>query len=143
MVVCARMREQLIFVVEDEPADCEAISRVLRHESALTVRYFSDGDEVLRALVNEALPDLILLDLNLPRTSGLEVLKVLKESPALKAIPVIVFSGAAEGAVRDSAYDGFANCFVAKPSQPEEFRQVVDRILQFFVHTAQPVRIGA
>jgi CheY-like chemotaxis protein len=82
-------------------------------------------------------PDLILLDLNLPRKSGAEVLSEIKADPSLRTIPVIVLttSKAEEDVMR--AYRQHANAYVSKPSDFARFREIVHRIDEFFAGTVQ------
>ncbi len=102
-----------------------------------------DGVEALKYLRREdeyadaERPDLILLDLNLPKKTGHEVLAEVKADPSLRKIPIVVLttSGAAEDVVR--SYDLHANVFVTKPVDFDHFTAVIKQIDDFFLTVAQ------
>ena len=133
-----------MLLVEDDPGDVMIAQEALkasRLTSKLTV--VPDGVEAIKYLRREAeyedatRPDLILLDLNLPRKSGHEVLAEVKADPALRKIPIVVLttSGAAEDVVR--SYDLHANVFVTKPVDFDHFTSVIKQIDDFFLTVAQ------
>jgi chemotaxis family two-component system response regulator Rcp1 len=129
-----RARPFRILLVEDNPGDADLIQEILM-ESAnrkeITVAV--DGFEALRNLREGPNPDLILLDLNLPKKSGREVLEEIKSTEALQRIPVVVLtSSEAEDDLSD-AYRLHANCYLAKPVDLEEFMNVVRAIEQFWL----------
>ncbi|AHG92591.1 response regulator receiver (plasmid) [Gemmatirosa kalamazoonensis] len=129
-----------ILLVEDNPGDVE-LTREALHESKLHIdlHVVDDGDEALAFLRHEGAyreaprPDLILLDLNLPRTDGRAVLREVKSDPALRPIPVVVLTSS--GADRDiaQAYALHANCFVTKPIGLDQFLTIVRSIEQFWL----------
>jgi CheY-like chemotaxis protein len=132
-----------VLLVEDDPGDvmiAEEALKASRLTSKLTV--VPDGVEAIRYLRREngyadaPRPDLILLDLNLPKKSGHEVLAEVKADPALRKIPIVVLttSGAAEDVVR--SYDLHANVFVTKPVDFDHFTEVVKQIDDFFLTVA-------
>ena len=129
-----------VLLVEDDPGDvmiAEEALKVSRLTSKLTV--VPDGVEAIKYLRREngygdaPRPDLILLDLNLPKKSGHEVLEEVKADPELRKIPIVVLttSGAAEDVVR--SYDLHANVFVTKPVDFDHFTSVIKQIDDFFV----------
>jgi CheY-like chemotaxis protein len=133
-----------VLLVEDDPGDvmiAEEALKASRLKSRLTV--VPDGIEALKYLRHEngyadaERPDLILLDLNLPRKTGHEVLAEVKNDPILRMIPIVVLttSGAAEDVVR--SYDLHANVFVTKPVDFDHFTEVVKQIDDFFLTVAQ------
>jgi CheY-like chemotaxis protein len=133
-----------VLLVEDDPGDvmiAEEALKASRLKSKLTV--VPDGVEALKYLRREddyaevERPDLILLDLNLPKKSGHEVLAEVKADPALRKIPIVVLttSGAAEDVVR--SYDLHANVFVTKPVDFDHFTAVIKQIDDFFLTVAQ------
>lgn len=133
-----------ILLVEDNPADVELTQEALaEHKIRNTLHVVDDGDKALAFLRREAgyeevpRPDLILLDLNLPRRDGREVLEEVKNDPALKAIPVVVLttSRAEEDILR--SYQLHANCYVTKPVQLSEFLAVVRQIDSFWLSIVQ------
>ena len=130
--------------MEDDPGDVLIAQEALKASqltSKLTV--VPDGVEALKYLRREngyaeaSRPDLILLDLNLPKKSGHEVLAEVKADPALRKIPVVVLttSGAAEDVLR--SYDLHANVFVTKPVDFDHFTAVIKQIDDFFLTVAQ------
>ena len=77
-------------------------------------------------------PDLILLDLNLPKLNGLEVLEFLKKDANLKTIPIVIFSTLASDETKNKAYALYANSFVLKPSELSKFRAVIKGIVVYW-----------
>lgn len=140
-----RPRKKLgVLLVEDDPGDVLIAKEALlagHVDSRLEV--VSDGVEAISYLRREdgyadaARPDLILLDLNLPRKSGHEVLAEVKADPSLRSIPVVVLttSGLLEDVSR--CYDHYANVYVTKPVDFEQFTQVVKQIDDFFLSVAE------
>jgi CheY-like chemotaxis protein len=78
-------------------------------------------------------PDLILLDLNLPKKNGPQVLAEIKEDPALKHIPVVILTGSKAGEDIIKTYNLHANCYVTKPIDLEQFMTVVQSITDFWL----------
>lgn len=129
-----------ILLVEDSPSDAELTIDALRSARVLnTVTRVSDGVEALRYLRHEGdyadqpHPDLILLDLNLPRMSGYELLEIIKNDEALRRIPVIILTTSC--AERDIArsYQLQANCYVSKPVDLQAFLDVVQQTGVFWL----------
>ena len=129
-----------ILLVEDNPGDVDLTLEALA-DSKLSNRMHvvEDGEKAMAFLRGEApfdahvRPDLVLLDLNLPRKDGREVLAEMKADPKLKSIPVVVLtSSAAETDVLKS-YDLGANCYVTKPINLERFLEVVRCIHDFWL----------
>ena len=129
-----------ILLVEDSAADVRLTREALRNTklvNRLTVA--GDGVEAIAMLhqegryANSAKPDLILLDLNLPKKNGRSVLAEIKADPDLKRIPVVVVtsSAAEEDVVR--SYDLHANCYITKPLELDNFVQVVRAVEDFWV----------
>jgi len=134
-----------LLVVEDSPEYLYLIQRAFReHHSEIRweLHVAVDGEQALTLLFEEKnqnmpLPDLILLDWNLPRVSGNEVLRRIKEHRKLRPIPVLVFSSSeAEGDVYD-AYDNHANGYIKKPDSSQLLADIVDTIGRFWVAIAQ------
>lgn len=129
-----------ILLVEDNPADVrltrEAMrdSKIRNHLSVVT-----DGEQALAFLRREGkfadaiLPDLILLDLNLPRKDGREVLAEIKGDPLLRLIPVVVLTTSQAEADILRTYQLHANCYVTKPVDLGQFMEVVRSIEEFWV----------
>ena len=129
-----------ILLVEDNPGDARLTMEAMR-EAKLSNRLHvvEDGVEAMQFLRREGRfgdaprPGLILLDLNLPKKDGREVLAEIKSDPALKRIPVVVLttSRAEEDVLR--AYDLHANCYVTKPVDLEQFLKIVKQIDEFWI----------
>ena len=133
-----------VLLVEDDPGDVLIAREALRAgglETQLDV--VSDGVEALAYLRREdgyasaTRPDLILLDLNLPRMSGHEVLAEVKADESLRRIPVVVLSTSASSADVIRCYDLHANVYVPKPVDFDDFTEVVRQIDEFFVSVAE------
>jgi chemotaxis family two-component system response regulator Rcp1 len=133
-----------VLLVEDDPGDVVIAQEALRAGNLATqLDVVSDGVEAMAYLRNEGRyagakrPDLILLDLNLPRMSGHEVLAELKADESLRRIPVVVLSTsvAAEDVAR--SYDLHANVYVAKPVDFDAFAGVIKQIDDFFASVVQ------
>jgi CheY-like chemotaxis protein len=129
-----------ILLVEDSPSDADLTEEALSDGKVVNkLHWVEDGVQALAFLrrqgkyANAPRPDLILLDLNLPKKDGREVLAEIKVDPSLKLIPVIVLTTSA--AERDilKTYELNANCFVTKPIDLEQFISVVKLIEEFWL----------
>lgn len=129
-----------ILLVEDDPGDVLMAREALEEgKVANRLAVVADGVEAMAYLNGEGdnagrtRPDLVLLDLNLPRKAGLEVLEEMKADPSLRRIPVVVLT--TSDAERDilSSYDLHANAYIKKPVDFEQFVSVVRQIDEFFV----------
>ena len=139
------MRRPLrVLLVEDDPADIELIRACLA-ESAVHVELAvaRDGVEAMDYLLRNppflavSRPDLVLLDLGLPRKSGREVLAEMKATPCLRAIPVIVLSGSERASDVVDVYDLHANCFVRKPQDASRFSDVLRSLGLFWMRVVK------
>lgn len=129
-----------ILLVEDNPADVRLTIEALKDAKVYNeLRVVSNGVDALAYLRREGeyadatRPDLILLDLNLPRMSGLEVLEVIKNDEKLRAIPVVVIttSQAEQDIIR--SYNNHANCYICKPVDLDQFITVIKSIQNFWL----------
>jgi CheY-like chemotaxis protein len=129
-----------VLLVEDNPGDVRLMRESLRDGKVhvrLTVA--ADGEEALALLRREgpyagaARPDLILLDLNLPRKDGREVLAEIKADPRLHRIPVVVLTSSQAETDIAISYDLNANCYVTKPVGLQQFMAVVRSIEEFWL----------
>lgn len=128
-----------ILMVENNPADARLMIEALKEIGLKpNVTCLADGDEALAYLRHEgqfadaSLPDMILLDLNLTRVSGLEVLEEVKTNRDLECIPVVVVSGSANPNNIKEAYRLKASCFISKPTDLDEFVEFVRRCFGFW-----------
>ncbi|MCF3961152.1 response regulator [Streptomyces fuscigenes] len=132
-------RTYSVLLVEDDPGDALLIQDALsEHGMARGITQVHDGLaalEHLRSAGNER-PDLIVLDLNIPRMNGRELLAVLKDDPALSSIPVVVLTTSAAPDDIEDAYRQHANAYVTKPVNLDEFIDSVQSIDTFFLDTA-------
>lgn len=117
-----------VLLAEDNAADVYLIREALKeHEVACTLRIARDGRDVL-ALIGASetawRPDLIILDLNLPRHDGIEVLEKLKSTPAVMRVPVVVLTSSDSPRDRMTANELGATCYLRKPSNLEQFLEL-------------------
>lgn len=133
-----------ILLVEDSPADVRLTREVLKDEEVRkNLSVVPDGVAALAFLkregeyVNAPRPDLILLDLNLPKKDGRAVLSAIKSDHNLRRIPVVVLTTSQEQEDVVQAYDLNANCFVTKPVDLEQFSKVIKAIEDFWLSIAE------
>ena len=128
-----------ILLVEDNPADVRLTRLALSEGPATRLAVAADGEEALAMLRREAAyhdqprPDLVLLDLNLPKKHGHEVLAEIKGDPRLSSIPVVVFSTSRYHEDIDRSYRLQANCYLTKPVQLKAFEDLVKSINDFWM----------
>jgi two-component system, chemotaxis family, response regulator Rcp1 len=132
-----------ILLVEDSPSDTDlTIEAFQEGRIPSNLSHVEDGVEAMEFLgrngsyVNAPRPDLILLDLNLPRKDGREVLAKLKADPDLRTIPVVVLTTSKDDQDIFQAYQLQANCYIAKPVDFEQFVNVVRAIEHFWLEVA-------
>ena len=133
-------KEVTILLVEDNEGDIvltvEALKMANITNKVVVVR---DGEEALRYLHREGpnagieLPDLILLDINLPRIDGKEVLAKIKSDDNLKFIPVVILTTSESEKDVMESYNNHANCYITKPVDFNKFMQVVHMIKDFWI----------
>jgi chemotaxis family two-component system response regulator Rcp1 len=140
-----------VLLVEDSPGDVRLTREALKDAKMhISLQVVSDGVEAMAYLSREKnyseapRPDLILLDLNLPKKDGRDVLKEIKESAALKTIPVVILTTSASQADIDRSYELHANCYITKPVNLEGFIKVVQSIDNFWLSVVKlPSDAGA
>ncbi|MFE9559065.1 response regulator [Streptomyces sp. NPDC006703] len=127
-----------VLLVEDDIADAMLIEGALTGRGARNLVQVTDGVAALEHLraPGTARPDLIVLDLNMPRMNGRELLQVLKSDKDLQAIPVVILTTSAAPDDVTGAYSSHANAYVTKPVNLEEFEQAVQSIDAFYLETA-------
>ncbi|NJD61530.1 MAG: response regulator [Deltaproteobacteria bacterium] len=128
-----------MLLVEDNPGDVLLVKEVFR-ESGIPHRMqvAEDGEEAMAILraPGETLPQIILLDLNLPRKSGLEVLSEIKQDDRLKKIPVVVVTTSMSRRDILQSYERHANCYITKPVDFDQFMNVLRSIGDFWLTVA-------
>ena len=145
----AIVREIEILLVEDNPGDVRLTIEALKdgkiHNHLSVV---SDGEEALAFLRRQGQyakapwPDLILLDLNLPKKDGREVLKEIKQEKDLKRIPVVILTTSTAEKDIIKTYDLHANCYINKPVDFDQFTNVVKSIEDFWFTVVKLPRVG-
>jgi two-component system, chemotaxis family, response regulator Rcp1 len=128
-----------ILIVEDSPSDAFIVREALKRAKQFgEVHAVSDGVEATEFLhrrgpyAGAPRPDLILLDLNLPRKDGRELLAEIKTEEQLKSIPVIVLTSSAADQDVSRAYSLHANCYLTKPADFSQFKELVQAIEAFW-----------
>lgn len=119
----------IVLVVEDSVAQREMITGLLEG-SGLTVNTASDGVDALETLQNDKKPDLVVLDIVMPRMNGYEVCRRLKSDPALKTVPIVMCSSKGEEFDRYWGMKQGADAYIAKPFQPKELVGTVKQLLR-------------
>jgi len=134
----AGARKMEILLVEDNPADVVLMKEALDEiDARVELSVVASGEEaMIRLRSGQPLPDLAILDLNLPGKHGTVVLEEMKADPRLRSIPVIVLSSSGDYCDVKAVYDRNGNCFVRKPGEYDEFVKVMQRIKKFWVETA-------
>lgn len=128
-----RMKKNHILLVEDNPDDELLAMRALKKNNILNeVKVARDGAEALDYLEglagDETLPELILLDLQLPKVSGLEVLKAIRENPRTQLLPVVILTSSDEEKDMVSSYQLGANSYIRKPVDFSQFVEAVQQL---------------
>jgi chemotaxis family two-component system response regulator Rcp1 len=129
-----------VLLVEDSPGDIRLTQEALKDAKMhINLHVARDGQQAMSFLMrqgeyaNGPRPDLILLDLNLPKKDGREVLKEIKEDPTLKIIPVVILTTSASEADILRSYSLHANCYITKPVSLDGFLTVVKSIDNFWM----------
>ena len=129
-----------VLLVEDSPGDVRLTQEAFREANkAIHLHVASDGVEAMAFLKREGVyaraprPELILLDLNLPKMDGREVLAHIKENPDLKTIPTVILTTSEAEADIVKSYQLQANCYLSKPVQLDAFEALVKSINDFWL----------
>ena len=136
-------RPAQLLLVEDNPAEAELIQRVFKREKINnTIFHVETGEEALDFLnkrgahSDAADVDLVLLDLNLPDMSGIDVLIEVRKSASLTSLPIVMLTNSRNPADIDEAYREHVNCYVTKPVGINELAKVVQSIDDFWFRIA-------
>lgn len=131
-----------ILLVEDNPGDKRLVREAFRDSTLeLTFSTVSDGSEALEYLTERqqtdpAFPDLLLLDLNLPQTSGFDVMETMNEDPELSKVPILVLTSSEDKDDIRSSYGLSANAYLSKPDSPTEFATLAESVEAFWFESA-------
>jgi len=135
----------LIFVIEDNPADVRLVREgVDAMDTGLRLEVINNGQQAaerLRAIEADGPkdhPDLILLDLNLPGISGLDLLRTVRTETALPDVPVVIVSSSENAEDINRAYELAANAYVTKPADPDDYIGMIDATVGFWIATVTP-----
>ncbi len=138
------MSAPLILLVEDNAGDVRLTREALREARvAVELTAVADGEQALAYLRGQGehagapRPDLVLLDLNLPKKNGLEVLEEIKRDPELRATPVIMLTTSSSSRDVAACYDRGVNCYVVKPLDLDDFTRLVRAINSFWFEVAE------
>lgn len=133
-----------ILLVEDNKGDIVLTTEALEDGKIMnSLSVVRDGEEAIRYLeksgeyLDKPEPDLVLLDINLPKKNGHEVLQYIKESPDLKHIPVVMLTTSSDEADVMKTYKNHGNCYITKPVEIDDFIEVVATIEQFWISIVQ------
>jgi chemotaxis family two-component system response regulator Rcp1 len=144
------MQQIHILLVDDNEGDILLTREAL--EDARIVNKISianDGVEAISFLKKDPpyrdteMPDIILLDINLPKMDGTEVLSIIKNDPELKRIPVIMLTTSSSEKDILASYDNYANCYITKPVDLERFMDVVRTIEDFWISIVKLPKIAS
>ncbi len=134
-----------ILLVEDNPVDVKVIQEAFKEaQIASHITVVTDGEAALEYLNrtgkhrDATQPGLILLDLNLPKKDGRQILEEIKSDSALKTIPVVVLTSSDEADDIKHAYEHMASCYVQKPLEFDEFMTVIVRLRDFWLSSVKP-----
>jgi CheY-like chemotaxis protein len=133
------MKNLHVLLVEDNEGDILLTKEALKSGNAIqTITVIRDGNAAIDWLNNalqlqeNGLPDIILLDVNLPKKSGHQVLQYIKNSMYLKQIPVIMLTTSSSHTDIEQAYKNYVNCFITKPVDVQAFMRAVQEIEVFW-----------
>jgi CheY-like chemotaxis protein len=134
------MKPVEILLIEDNAGDIRLTIDALKDGRVLNnVNIVRDGEEAMDYLkkrgkyTDSSLPDIILLDLNLPKMNGLQVLQEIKNNADLKRIPVVILTSSAADEDVIKAYDNHVNCYIRKPIEFDSFMEVIKKIEDFWL----------
>jgi len=129
-----------ILLVEDNPADARLVIEAFKYSKIETTIYVADdGHKAMEFLKNQGSytkapkPDMVILDLNLPRKDGREVLKEIKGHETLKLIPVVILTTSIAEEDILNTYKNYANCYITKPVDLDNFISVIKSIQDFWL----------
>ena len=130
------MKTENILIIDDDPATTRLLEVLLTREgyNIQTENLSTNAVQVTK----EFNPDLIILDLMMPGTDGLQVCKMIKTDPTIEPVPVIMFSAVSEYKLRKLAFEAGVSEYISKPIHPDELRQKIRDWLQVSTSTPEP-----
>lgn len=133
-----------ILLIEDNPGDVVLVREALKSAKVRNNLHVAEDGEAAIAFLNASLdggdgvrPGVVLLDLNLPKRDGREVLRDIKTNPDLRTIPVVVMTSSKDEEDIWKAYDAQANCYITKPVTFDQLMKVVQAIDDFWLNLVQ------
>ncbi len=140
----AKSKPTQVLCVEDYAADRALIQKFFRSQNAeCKITFVTNGADALDYLFQRGQysespsPNLILMDLNLPKIDGREVLKEIKASPALRSIPVVILTTSTNRMDIASVYSLHANCYLIKPQDLDDFQALMERTAEFWLRAVE------
>jgi len=145
-------KKLIILIAEDDPNDLELLRHVVTdHGVEVDFQSAHDGEQVVNYLRGQGqfgdrdlhpLPDIVVLDLKMPRMNGFEVLQWLRQEPGLTRIPAVVLSGSGLEADIEEAYRLGANTYFTKPGQLAELRKIIGALIDYWRRSQRPTIIA-
>lgn len=138
-----KRKDLKILLVEDNKADADLVKEFMEEMSLGVLSIVENGEDALLYLKQEGkfvdalTPDYVLLDLNLPKLDGREVLRAVKSDKKLRSIPIIVLTSSDAHNDITVAYGLNANCYVKKPSNFDDFMMVLETLNEFWTETVK------
>lgn len=138
------MNQINVALIEDNPADIRLAVETFKEFSLnINLKVINNGEDAVNFckkifdINNDFKPNIILLDLNLPRVSGLEILSILKKDDDLKSIPVIILSSSESDRDIVESYKLYANSYISKPIDYDQFEQIIKNIKIYWFDTVK------
>lgn len=139
-----------LLLVEDSPSDAGLMRRILRKDTAVKhVEWVKDGEEALQyicdwkgkrldlatgeVLLSGHWPRLILMDIKMPKFTGLEVLKILKADQRTNSIPIVIYSSSDQSSDLEEAYRNGANAYLKKPEEYTHMKRMIESVTNFWL----------
>ena len=132
-----------ILIVEDNPNDAYIMQRIIEKQSlADNYQWLQDGEKAIQYLFAESqpLPRLILLDIQLPKVNGLEVLDKIKSNASTTNIPVIMFSSSDQTSDIETSYQSGANSYLVKPTSYAELNQTLQLAITYWLNLNKTIK---
>jgi len=127
-----------VLLVEDSEEDVNLMIETLKvSDFTINLRVAQDGEEAMLYLkdLQRQMPDLVILDLNMPRKNGREVLLEMKKDPRLKVIPVVILTTSRSKEDISYCYQNYSNCYICKPLDFDNYFDVIREIERFWLKT--------